>query len=209
ACISEGTDPRAGHYRGNKLALVCCYDKLLPQQSEMHVSDLFGNSFYWVRSFGLLNIKFENSCCTKNYTLYCWWYYWRFGTKRKSERSGSQDLKRLRPSSGHAPSRSSASSKRGLGSSLSSKKVSSPRSRHTTAYHHDYYEERKRRRAVREGAREGPRGRVAEEGRRRESQRGLEGLSRVMLFTAEACTLLLGFQTITFTSCLCLEAAAR
>ncbi|MEQ2248357.1 hypothetical protein ILYODFUR_018353 [Ilyodon furcidens] len=100
------------------------------------------------------------------------------GTKRKSERSGSQDLKRLRPSSGHAPSRSSASSKRGLGSSLSSKKVSSPRSRHTTAYHHDYYEERKRRRAVREGAREGPRGRVAEEGRRRESQRGLEGLSR-------------------------------
>lgn len=95
------------------------------------------------------------------------------GTKRKSERSDSQDRKRLRPSSGHAPSRSSASSKRGLGSSLSSKKVS-PRSRHAPSYHHEYYEERKGRR----GAREGPRSRGVEDGRRGESHRGLEGLSR-------------------------------
>ncbi|XP_014876866.1 YTH domain-containing protein 1 isoform X2 [Poecilia latipinna] len=89
------------------------------------------------------------------------------GVKRKSERSDSQDVKRLRPSSGHAPSRSSA--KR----ALSSKKPSSPR-RHATAYHHEYYEERKGRR----GPREGPRSRGAEDDRRRESQRGVEALSR-------------------------------
>uniref|UniRef100_A0A3B5KSJ7 YTH domain-containing family protein n=1 Tax=Xiphophorus couchianus TaxID=32473 RepID=A0A3B5KSJ7_9TELE len=65
------------------------------------------------------------------------------GVKRKRERSESQDVKRLRPSSGHAPSRSSG--KR----ALSSKKASSPR-RHTAAYHHEYYEERKGRRPARE-----------------------------------------------------------
>ncbi|XP_035995734.1 YTH domain-containing protein 1 [Fundulus heteroclitus] len=96
------------------------------------------------------------------------------GTKRKSECSDSQDHKRLRPSSGRAPSRASASSKRPLGSSLSSKKVSSPRSRHAAAYHHSYYEDRRGRR----GAREGPRSRPAEDGRRRETQRGLEVLSQ-------------------------------
>uniref|UniRef100_A0A3P9PTN4 YTH domain-containing family protein n=1 Tax=Poecilia reticulata TaxID=8081 RepID=A0A3P9PTN4_POERE len=80
------------------------------------------------------------------------------GVKRKSERSDSQDVKRLRPSSGHAPSRSSG--KR----ALSSKKPSSPR-RHAAAYHHEYYDERKGRRV----AREGPRSRVTEDSRRRES----------------------------------------
>uniref|UniRef100_A0A3P9PTR5 YTH domain-containing family protein n=1 Tax=Poecilia reticulata TaxID=8081 RepID=A0A3P9PTR5_POERE len=89
------------------------------------------------------------------------------GVKRKSERSDSQDVKRLRPSSGHAPSRSSG--KR----ALSSKKPSSPR-RHAAAYHHEYYDERKGRRV----AREGPRSRVTEDSRRRESQRGVEALSR-------------------------------
>ncbi|XP_038127912.1 YTH domain-containing protein 1 [Cyprinodon tularosa] len=96
------------------------------------------------------------------------------GTKRKSECSNSQDMKRLRPSLGRTSSRSSASTKRGVSSSLSSKKVSSPRSRHATTYHHSYYEDRKSRR----GAREGPRGRAPEEGRRREPQRGLESLSQ-------------------------------
>ncbi|KAM6902793.1 YTH domain-containing protein 1 isoform 2-T2 [Xenentodon cancila] len=98
------------------------------------------------------------------------------GTKRKSERSDSQDLKRIR-SSGHAPSRSSSSSnKRGLGSSLSSsKKVSSPRGRHAASYRHDYYEDRKGRR----GAREGPRSRGGDDGRRRDSHRGLESLSQL------------------------------
>ncbi|KAM4527133.1 YTH domain-containing protein 1 isoform 2-T2 [Odontesthes bonariensis] len=95
------------------------------------------------------------------------------GLKRKSDRSESQDLKRLRSSSGHTPSRSS-SNKRGPGSSLSSsKKPSSPRGRHAAAYRHDYYEERKGRQA----AREGPRTR-GDDGRRRESQRALEGLSQ-------------------------------
>uniref|UniRef100_A0A1A8KUX7 YTH domain-containing family protein n=4 Tax=Nothobranchius TaxID=28779 RepID=A0A1A8KUX7_NOTKU len=94
------------------------------------------------------------------------------GTKRKSERSESRDLKRLRSSSGHTPSRSSSAVKRGLG--LSSKKSSSPRSRHSTTYRHDYYDERK----GRQGSREGPRSRGGEDARRRESQRVLEGLSR-------------------------------
>ncbi|XP_044188625.1 YTH domain-containing protein 1 isoform X1 [Thunnus albacares] len=102
------------------------------------------------------------------------------GTKRKSERSDSQDLKRLRPSSSHTPSRSSSTNKRGPGaplpSSSSSKKVaSSPRGRHTaTGYRHEYYEERKGRRV----AREATRSRGGEDARRRESQRGLEGLSQ-------------------------------
>uniref|UniRef100_A0A8C6K8W6 YTH domain-containing family protein n=1 Tax=Nothobranchius furzeri TaxID=105023 RepID=A0A8C6K8W6_NOTFU len=99
------------------------------------------------------------------------------GTKRKSERSESRDLKRLRSSSGHTPSRSSSAVKRGLG--LSSKKSSSPRSRHSTTYRHDYYDERK----GRQGSREGPRSRGGEDARRRESQRGLEGLSRVLLLS--------------------------
>ncbi|XP_045898223.1 YTH domain-containing protein 1-like isoform X2 [Micropterus dolomieu] len=109
------------------------------------------------------------------------------GTKRKSDRSDSQDLKRRRPSSGHAPSRSSSSNKRAPGPALSassSKKVaSSPRGRHTattsnaatgSSYHHEYYEERKARR----GAREATRSRGGEDVRRRESPRGLEGLSQ-------------------------------
>lgn len=101
------------------------------------------------------------------------------GTKRKSERSDSQDLKRLRPSSGHTPSRSSSTNKRGPGaplpSSSSSKKVaSSPRGRHAAAgYRHEYYEERKGRRVTREATRS-----RGEDTRRRESQRGLEGLSQ-------------------------------
>ncbi|KAG8010396.1 YTH domain-containing protein 1, partial [Nibea albiflora] len=101
------------------------------------------------------------------------------GTKRKSERSDSQDLKRLRPSSGHVPSRSSTS-KRAPGPPLSSsskKAASSPRGRHaaaTSSYRHEYYEERKGRR----GAREATRSRGGEEVRRRESQRGLEGLTQ-------------------------------
>ncbi|XP_068191148.1 YTH domain-containing protein 1 isoform X2 [Antennarius striatus] len=103
------------------------------------------------------------------------------GTKRKSERSDSQDLKRLRSSSGHAPSRSSSSTKRGLGPHLSSssKKVaSSPRGRHTGSttgsYRHDYYDERKGRRLTRETSSR----RGGEDIRRRESQRGLESLSQ-------------------------------
>lgn len=106
------------------------------------------------------------------------------GTKRKCERSDSQDLKRLRPSSGHTPSRSSSTNKRApvppLASSSSSKKVtSSPRGRHvaTAGYRHEYYEERKGRR----GAREVTRSRGGEDIRRRESQRGLEGLSQVLI----------------------------
>ncbi|KAM9306842.1 YTH domain-containing protein 1 [Pholidichthys leucotaenia] len=98
------------------------------------------------------------------------------GAKRKSDRSDSQDLKRLRTSSSHATSRSSSSNKRAPGphlssSSSSSKKPSSPRGRH--AYRHEYYEERKGRR----GTREPPRSR-GEETRRRESHRGPEGLSQ-------------------------------
>uniref|UniRef100_A0A3P9LCK4 YTH domain-containing family protein n=1 Tax=Oryzias latipes TaxID=8090 RepID=A0A3P9LCK4_ORYLA len=86
------------------------------------------------------------------------------GTKRKSERSDSQDLKRLRLPSSHA-----SSTKRGLGSSASSsKKSSSPRGRPSAAYRHDYYEERKRRR----GSRDAVRSRRGEDGRRRDLQRG-------------------------------------
>ncbi|XP_042365312.1 YTH domain-containing protein 1-like [Plectropomus leopardus] len=101
------------------------------------------------------------------------------GTKRKSERSDSQDLKRLRPSTGHASSRSSSTIKRALGPPLSSssKKVaSSPRGRHaaTTSYRHEYYEERKGRR----GAREATRSRGGDDVRRRDSQRGLDCLSQ-------------------------------
>ncbi|CAK6982136.1 YTH domain-containing protein 1 isoform X2 [Scomber scombrus] len=101
------------------------------------------------------------------------------GTKRKSERSDSQDLKRLRPSSGHAPSRSSSTNKRGAGaplpSSSSKKVVSSPRGRPAaTGYRQEYYDERKGRRVSREATRS----RGGEEARRRESQRGLEGLSQ-------------------------------
>ncbi|KAI3362528.1 hypothetical protein L3Q82_012827, partial [Scortum barcoo] len=101
------------------------------------------------------------------------------GTKRKSERSDSQDLKRLRPSSGHAPSRSSTN-KRAPGPPLSSsskKPVSSPHGgRHaaSVSYRHEYYEERKSRR----GSREATRSRGGEDVRRRESQRSLEGLSQ-------------------------------
>ncbi|XP_034048639.1 YTH domain-containing protein 1 isoform X3 [Thalassophryne amazonica] len=105
------------------------------------------------------------------------------GTKRKSERSGSQDLKRLRPSTGHASSRPSSTSKRGPGpstSSSSSKKpvTSSPRGRHSstaTSYRHDYYDERKGRR----GAREAPRSRVGEDTRRRHAHRSLESLNQL------------------------------
>ncbi|TNN48986.1 YTH domain-containing protein 1 [Liparis tanakae] len=108
------------------------------------------------------------------------------GTKRKSERSESQDVKRLRPSTGHAPSRSSSTNKRApgppLSSSSSSKKAaSSPRARHAAAaaagYRTEYYEERKGRR----GAREAPRSRGGEEARRRESQRSLPALSQVLV----------------------------
>ncbi|XP_074546525.1 YTH domain-containing protein 1 isoform X2 [Halichoeres trimaculatus] len=103
------------------------------------------------------------------------------GTKRKSERSDSQDLKRLRSSSGHTPSRSSSTNKRAPGPPLSSssKKVaSSPRGRHTSAatgYRHEYYDERKGRRAPREVTRS----RGGEDTRRREPPRGLEGLSQM------------------------------
>ncbi|XP_029371544.1 YTH domain-containing protein 1 isoform X2 [Echeneis naucrates] len=99
------------------------------------------------------------------------------GTKRKSDRSDSHDLKRLRPSSSHATSRSSSNNKRGLGPPLSSSKksASSPRGRHTaTGYRHEYYDERKGRR----GAREATRSR-GEEVRRRDSQRGLDSLSQL------------------------------
>ncbi|GAA6233421.1 YTH domain-containing protein 1 isoform X1 [Lates japonicus] len=100
------------------------------------------------------------------------------GTKRKSERSDSHDLKRLRPSSGHAPSRSSSANKRAQGPPLSSsskRTASSPRGRHAAGgYRHEYYEERKGRR----GAREATRSRGGEDARRRDSQRGLDGLSQ-------------------------------
>ncbi|XP_076019821.1 YTH domain-containing protein 1 isoform X2 [Genypterus blacodes] len=105
------------------------------------------------------------------------------GTKRKGERSDSQDLKRLRPSSGHASSRPSSTNKRGPAlppSSSSSKKTaaSSPRGRHapvSTGYRHDYYVDRKGRRAVREP----PRSHGGEEPRRRETHRVLEGPSQL------------------------------
>lgn len=103
------------------------------------------------------------------------------GTKRKSERSDSQDLKRLRPSSRQAPSRSSSSNKRTSGPPLSSSKktVSSPRGRHATAtnYSHEYYDERKGHR----GGREATRSRGGEDLRGRESQRGMESLNQVPL----------------------------
>ncbi|XP_029985582.1 YTH domain-containing protein 1 isoform X2 [Sphaeramia orbicularis] len=100
------------------------------------------------------------------------------GTKRKSERSGSQDLKRPRTSSGHAPSRPSSTNKRGVGPPLtaSTKKAvaSSPRGRHSNAaaatYRHEYYDERKGRR----GARDGVRTRGEETRRTRESGRSLD-----------------------------------
>ncbi|XP_035464114.2 YTH domain-containing protein 1 isoform X1 [Scophthalmus maximus] len=99
------------------------------------------------------------------------------GTKRKSERSDSHDLKRLRPSSDHAPSRSS-NNKRAPGPPLSSKKTaSSPRGRHATApatsYRQEYYDERKSRRVAREASRS-----RGDDARRREAQRGLEALSQ-------------------------------
>ncbi|KAM7368485.1 hypothetical protein PAMP_012827 [Pampus punctatissimus] len=102
------------------------------------------------------------------------------GTKRKSERSDSQELKRLRTSSGHTPSRSSSTNKRGpaaplpTSTSSSKKVVSSPRGRHASGYRHEYYEERKGRRV----AREVTRSHGGEDTRRRESQRGLEGVSQ-------------------------------
>ncbi|XP_020492591.3 YTH domain-containing protein 1 [Labrus bergylta] len=104
------------------------------------------------------------------------------GTKRKSDRSDNQDLKRLRSSSSHAPSRSSSNNKRDpgppLSSSSSSKKPApSSRGRHAavaTGYRHEYYEERKGRR----GAREVTRSRGGEDARRREPPRVMEGLSQ-------------------------------
>ncbi|XP_034752956.1 YTH domain-containing protein 1-like [Etheostoma cragini] len=91
------------------------------------------------------------------------------GTKRKSERSDSRDLKRLRPSR-------SSSNKRGPPLSSTSKKVAcSPRTRHAASYRHEYYEERKGRR----GAREVTRSRAGEDAHRRDAQRGLEALSQI------------------------------
>ncbi|XP_075885124.1 YTH domain-containing protein 1 [Nelusetta ayraudi] len=104
------------------------------------------------------------------------------GTKRKSERSESQELKRLRPSSRQAPSRSLSSNKRSSGPPLSSSSSSSkntgssPRGRHaaTSGYSHEYYDERKGHR----GSREATRSRGGEEPRGRESQRGVEALNQ-------------------------------
>lgn len=112
------------------------------------------------------------------------------GTKRKSERSESQELKRLRPSSRQAPSRSLSSNKRSSGPPLSSSSSSSkntgssPRGRHaaTSGYSHEYYDERKGHR----GSREATRSRGGEEPRGRESQRGVEALNQVPVNT-EAC----------------------
>lgn len=113
-----------------------------------------------------------------------WFFSLPSGTKRKSERSDNQDLKRLRPSSGHGSSRPCSTNKRGpgLAPSLSSSKkpaASSPRGRHATAssgYRHDYYEERKARRGVREA----PRSHGGEDTRRRDSHRVLDGPSQVL-----------------------------
>ncbi|XP_029025192.1 YTH domain-containing protein 1 isoform X2 [Betta splendens] len=96
------------------------------------------------------------------------------GTKRKSERCDSQDLKRLRPSSGHASSRSTSKRASGPLPTSSKKGGSSPRGRHALSYRHEYYEERK----VRRGAREVTRSRGADDARRRDSHRGLEGLTQ-------------------------------
>ncbi|KAG7218996.1 hypothetical protein INR49_005896 [Caranx melampygus] len=109
------------------------------------------------------------------------------GTKRKSERSDSHDLKRLRPSSSHGPSRSSSSNKRAPGpppsSSSSKKTVSSPRGRHPpTSYRHEYYDDRKGRRSTREATRS----RGGEDARRRDSQRGQEGLSQKLRHDGES-----------------------
>lgn len=156
-------------------------DELYNPETERDVSDKKGTSTIQILQILLLmltvshlylGVMFNSALCLS-------------GTKRKSERSDSQDLKRLRPSSCHAPSRSSSTNKRAPGpplSSSSSKKVaSSPRGRHaaatTSSYRHEYYEERKGRRGTREPARS----RVGDEVRRRESQRGLEGLSQVFL----------------------------
>ncbi|KAK1884311.1 YTH domain containing protein 1 [Dissostichus eleginoides] len=96
------------------------------------------------------------------------------GTKRKSDRSDSRDPKRLRPSAGHAPSRSSSNKRAsGLPPSSNKKTASSPRARPPASYRHEYYDEKKSRR----GAREPIRSR-GEEPRRRETPRILEGLSQ-------------------------------
>ncbi|XP_010764871.1 YTH domain-containing protein 1-like, partial [Notothenia coriiceps] len=94
-------------------------------------------------------------------------------TKRKSDRSDSRDPKRLRPSAGHAPSRSSNKRASGLPPSSIKKTASSPRARPPASYRHEYYDEKKSRR----GAREPIRSR-GEEPRRRETPRILEGLSQ-------------------------------
>lgn len=119
------------------------------------------------------------------------------GTKRKSERSDSQDVKRLRLPSSHA-----SSTKRSLGSSASSKKSSSPRGRPSAVYRHDYYEERKRRR----GSRDGVRSRRGEDVRRRDFQRGPE-ITQVRTHLQPLPTPLIRKQLL-FTSCLSVEGRA-
>ncbi|XP_037122019.1 YTH domain-containing protein 1 isoform X1 [Syngnathus acus] len=79
------------------------------------------------------------------------------GTKRKSEHSECHDRKRLRGSSGHAPSRSSSANKRGSGAPLSSssskRSASSPHRRHVSGYRGGDYDERKSRRGMKDAGR--------------------------------------------------------
>ncbi|XP_024917768.1 YTH domain-containing protein 1 isoform X2 [Cynoglossus semilaevis] len=102
------------------------------------------------------------------------------GTKRKSERSDSHDLKRLRPSVGHSSTRSSSNNKRPPAPSLPSSKkgAPSPRGRHpgSSNYRQDYYDDRKARRGPREAP---PRSRGRDDTRQRDAPRGLEGLSQL------------------------------
>ncbi|XP_061655203.1 YTH domain-containing protein 1 isoform X1 [Phyllopteryx taeniolatus] len=92
------------------------------------------------------------------------------GTKRKSVHSECHDRKRLRGSSGHAPSASSLANKRGSGAPLSSsshkRSASSPHRRHAGSYRGDYDERKSRR-----GTRDGGRSRGGERARRRRSPR--------------------------------------
>lgn len=107
-------------------------------------------------------------------------FFFLAGTKRKSERSDSHDLKRLRPSVGHSSTRSSSNNKRPPAPSLPSSKkgAPSPRGRHpgSSNYRQDYYDDRKARRGPREAP---PRSRGRDDTRQRDAPRGLEGLSQV------------------------------
>ncbi|KAM3873997.1 YTH domain-containing protein 1 [Diretmus argenteus] len=88
------------------------------------------------------------------------------GTKRKSDRSDNQDLKRLRPS-GHAP-RLAVTNKRGPPLPSGCKKLLVPRGRQPSGYRQDYYDDRKSHRGPRDLTKS-----RGDEPRRRDIDRGI------------------------------------